>query len=97
MEEISIISNTTSANPTFGLFSYSKFSGSKETFCFIIWKWLIDTDRTLNTKYYLPTVEIKDYNVMIDGKNFFNQRVKMNFWTYDVFGKLWPVREITVY
>ena len=30
------------------------------------------TDRTVRTQYYLPTVEIKDYNVMIDGQNFFN-------------------------
>ena len=25
-------------------------------------------DRTVHTKYYLPNVEIKDYNVMIDGQ-----------------------------
>ena len=35
-----------------------------------------DNDRTLHTEYYLPTVEIKDYNVMIDGKNYFDQPVK---------------------
>ena len=28
-------------------------------------------------QYYLPTVEIKDYNVMIDGKNFFDKPIKM--------------------
>ena len=27
-------------------------------------------------KYYLPTVEIKDHNTMIDGRNFFDQRIK---------------------
>ena len=27
------------------------------------------TDRTADIKYYLPTVEIKDYNIMIDGQN----------------------------
>ena len=27
-------------------------------------------------KHYLPTVEIKDYNVMIDGRNFFDQPLK---------------------
>ena len=32
--------------------------------------------RTSNERYYLPNVEIKDYNVMIDGKNFFDQPVK---------------------
>ena len=33
--------------------------------------------------YYLPNVELKDYNVMIDGKNFFNQPVKDNKVTYE--------------
>ena len=32
--------------------------------------------RTSNKRYYIPNVEIKDYNVMIDGKNFFDQPVK---------------------
>ena len=27
-------------------------------------------------QYYLPTVEIKDYNVMIGGRNFFDQTIK---------------------
>ena len=38
-------------------------------------------DRTLHTKYYLPIVEIKDYNVMIGGKKFFDQPVKNNLRT----------------
>ena len=41
-------------------------------------------DRKVNTKYYLQTVEIKDYNVMIDGQNFFDQPVK----TYDSIRKI---------
>ena len=35
-----------------------------------------DAQRISNKKYYIPNVEIKDYNVMIDGKNFFDQPVK---------------------
>ena len=35
-----------------------------------------DVQRTSNKIYYLPNVEIKDYNVMIDEKNFFDQTVK---------------------
>ena len=31
-----------------------------------------DTQRTSNKRYYIPNVEIKYYNVMIDGKNFFD-------------------------
>ena len=30
-----------------------------------------ENDRTSHSTYYLPKVEIKDYNVMIDGRNFF--------------------------
>ena len=29
-----------------------------------------EIDREVHTKYYLPTVEIKDYNVIIDGRKF---------------------------
>ena len=32
--------------------------------------------RTLNTRYILPTIEIKDYNLMIDRRNFFDHPVK---------------------
>ena len=30
-----------------------------------------DAQRTSNKRYYIPNVEIKDYNVMIDGKKLF--------------------------
>ena len=32
--------------------------------------------KTSYTRYYLPLVEIMDYNVMIDGWNFFDELVK---------------------
>ena len=35
-----------------------------------------DAQSTNNKRYYLPNVEIKDYNAMIDGKNFFDQAIK---------------------
>ena len=35
-----------------------------------------DAKRTSDKRYYLPNLEIKDYNVMIDGKNFFDQPIK---------------------
>ena len=44
--------------------------------------------RTIHTKYYLPTVEIKNYNVMIDGKNIFDQPVKSRVRTYDNIQKI---------
>ena len=31
--------------------------------------------RTSHSTYYLPKVEIKDYNILIDGRNFFDQPI----------------------
>ena len=42
-----------------------------------------DDHRTSDDRYYLPTVEIKDYNIMINGENFFDQPIKNNKVTYD--------------
>ena len=39
-------------------------------------------DRKVNTKCYLPVVDMKDHNVMINSK-FFDQPVKINLRTYD--------------
>ena len=41
-----------------------------------------DNQRTSNKRYYIRNVEIKDYNVMIDGKNFFDQPVRNDKVTY---------------
>ena len=35
-----------------------------------------DDDRTSDDRYYLPTVKIKDYNVVINGEIFFDQPIK---------------------
>ena len=35
-----------------------------------------DPQRISNKRHYIPNVEIKDYNVMIDGKSFFDQPIK---------------------
>ena len=43
----------------------------------------LTTDRTVHAKYYLRTVEIKDYNVMVNGKSVFDEPVKNNLRTYD--------------
>ena len=37
--------------------------------------------RTSCKRYYLPQVKIKNYNVMIDGQNFFKQPIKNNLGT----------------
>ena len=47
-----------------------------------------DEDRTDHEKYYLPTVEIKDYNIVINGENFFDQPIKNNKVTYENIRKI---------
>ena len=42
-----------------------------------------ENDRTSHSTYYLPKVEIKDYNVMIDGRNFFDQPINSDLKTYE--------------
>ena len=34
-----------------------------------------ESDRISHSSYYLPKLEIKDYNVMIDGRNVFDQPI----------------------
>ena len=49
-----------------------------------------DNDSTSDDEYYLPTVEIKDYNIVINGENFFDQSIKNNKITYDNIRKIAP-------
>ena len=42
-----------------------------------------ENDRTSFSKYYVPSVEIKDFNVLIDGKQFFEIPVKSKEETYE--------------
>ena len=61
------------------------FQGVKRLFVLTIEN---DAQRTSNKKYYLPNVEIKDCNVMIDGKNFFDQLVKNDNVMYENIRKI---------
>ena len=47
-----------------------------------------DTHRTSAKGHYLPNIEIKDYNVMINGENFFDQPIKNNKVTYENITKI---------
>ena len=47
-----------------------------------------DAQRTNNKRYCLPNVKIKDYNVVIDGKNFFDQPVNSDKVTYENIRKI---------
>ena len=42
-----------------------------------------ENNGTSHSTYYLPKVEIKDYNVLVDGKNFFDQPINRNLKTYE--------------
>ena len=50
----------------------------------------LNAHRTRHTGYYLPKVQIKDYDVMIDRQNIFDQPVKNDLRTYD------NIRKITI-
>ena len=54
-----------------------------------------DDQRISKKRYYIPNVEIKLYNVMIDGKNIFDQQVKNDKVTYENIDKLLLVQERT--
>ena len=47
-----------------------------------------ENDRTSHSTYYLLKVETKDYNVMIDGKNFFDQPINSMTKTYENIRKI---------
>ena len=47
-----------------------------------------DAQRTAHNSYYLPTVEIKDYNIMVNGENVFDQPMKNNKVTYENIRKI---------
>ena len=62
------------------LINWSKFSRNKLAF---VLSFEYNTCWTSYKQYYLPRVEITDYNVMMDGQNFFDQPVKNYFRTFD--------------
>ena len=47
-----------------------------------------ENGRASHWEYYLPKVEIRHYNVRIDGKNFFNQPINNDTKTYETIWKI---------
>ena len=47
-----------------------------------------EDDRTSHSSHYLPKVEMKDYNIMVDSKNFFYEIINNNFKTYENIRKI---------
>ena len=52
-----------------------------------------EDDRTSFSKYYIPKVEIKDFNVLVDGKGFFDAPVKNK---EEAYGKITSVSKIMI-
>ena len=53
-----------------------------------------DNDRKVRMGHYLPNVELKDYNVMIDAKNVFDKPAKINMTTYNNIQKLQQFKDM---
>ena len=74
-------------NPNLNNLIESSFQGVNRLF---VLAFEDDAQRTSNKKYYIPNVEIKDYNFMIGGKNFFDQPINNMIKTYE------NIRKITI-
>ena len=48
------------------------------------------TQRASHSGHYLPNVQLKNYNVMINGENFFDQPIQNDKVTYENFRKIAP-------
>ena len=72
-------------NPNFNHLVEPSFQGLNRLF---VLAFKNDTQRTSAKGYYLPNAEIKDYNVMINGENVFDQPVKDNKVTYENIRKI---------
>ena len=68
----------------FRLLNRSRFLGSKQTFL----SFEKNTGQASYKRYFLPQADIKGYNVMIDGRNVFDQPVKNNLAIYDNIRKI---------
>ena len=47
-----------------------------------------ENNRASHSTYYLPKVETKDYKVMIDSKNFFDETINNDFKTHENIRKI---------
>ena len=76
MEQISIKNNNASAY--YLIYPSAHYLCFQEVNRYFVLSFENNTERAVHTKYFLPTVEIKNYNIMIDRQNFFDQPVKTN-------------------
>ena len=45
-------------------------------------------ERNSHRKYYLPRIDIKAYNILIDGRNFYDQNISDDFKKYEELRKV---------
>ena len=57
-------------------------------FCLFVLTFRDEDGRERYKQYYLQTAEIKDYDVIIDGRNFFEKPIKIDVKTYDNIRKI---------
>ena len=72
-------------NPNLNHLVEPSFQGVKRLF---VLSFENDAQRTSHSGYYIPNVEIKDDNIMINGENFFDQPIKNNKVTYENIRKI---------
>ena len=77
--------NTKFLNPNLNHLLEPSFQGVNRLFVLAFGN---DDDRISDEQYYLQTVEIKDYNIMINGENVFDQPTKNNKVTYENIRKI---------
>ena len=80
MEQIFIQPELLAQNPNLNYLIEPSFQGVNRLFVLAFEN---DEQRKVYDGYYLPNVEIKNYNVMINGENFFDQPLKENKVTYE--------------
>ena len=72
-------------NPNLNILVEPSFQGVNRLFSLAFEN---DTQRTTHSGYYLANIEIKDYNIMINEENFFDQPIKNNKVTYENIRKI---------
>ena len=75
----------TAQNPNLNHLVESRFQGINRLF---VLAFTDDDERISSKRYYLLLVRMKDYNVMNDGKNFFDKPIKNDKITYDNIRKI---------
>ena len=85
MEQVFIKTRVISTNPNLNHLVEPSFQGVNRLFVLAFEN---DDHRISTRRYNLPNVEIKDYNIMNNGENFFDQSIKNFKVTYENISKI---------